>query len=604
MCRGGQNVFWPAVTALILLALGPIPLSAQWFTQAIPLSPGWNGVQLLVQPVQSDCAVIFSNRPVEKVFWWRRTGTGMEFDLDPALLFPRSADWESWFSGNSGGSSFGNLLAGESYEVYVATNASPFTLHVTGKPVLNATRWLPGALNLTGLPVSTSPAVSFTEFFSFSSDFTVNNATATVFRVSGPNNTPQRIWTPATELIRGGEAYWIAADANVRDYAGPIRVRTGSGSRLLDFGRSVAAQALVVENLTATGRTIQIRHHASEPPPDLPGASALLGKMTLLYKAAAVGSDYQPLPDTLTTNIPAHGSLSLTLIPDPQSLTGGVAGAAWQSVLRVTDGGNAAFPAAAVDVRVGVSCDGSIASQLAPAGLWVGSVSVTDVERAPTREGVTNVWSGDGPMPVGIPYQYRVIVHIDAEGRAKLLQRALLAWRTGSADDASGSLSSVTGVVSVLADETDAENFARQHADARIVRISSVCFPTTLRPVNMTGAFGAPHTLHAVVTLPYDNPVNPFVHRYHPQHDNLRYDNGVASALAEGVESHTITRELVFRFEAVDPVGGIANRNWGTREAGGTFEETVDGLNKTIRARGTFRLERISQVSDLGAPEN
>jgi hypothetical protein len=106
--------------------------------------------------------------------------------------------------------------------------------------------------------------------------------------------------------------------------------------------------------------------------------------------------------------------------------------------------------------------------------------------------------------------------------------------------------------------------------------------------------------LDCTVELPFDDPVNPFVHRYHPMHDNLEYDNdGSASPLGEGAESSTINRAMQFAFDETDPEHGAGNPRWGVSELGGTFTETVSGLNKTIYVEGQFRLEKISDCGVL-----
>jgi hypothetical protein len=560
------------------------------------LSPGWNGVQILVQPAQAECAVLFSNTAVEKVFWWHRTGAGMEFDLDPRDPLPRSADWNYWFSTNASISSFGSMLAGESYSIRVADNAAPFVLRLIGKPVLNPTRWIPGEPNLVGLPVSTNKQISFSDFFSFSTDFSINSATATVFRISGLTDNPQRIWTPATELVRGGEAYWITAGKNARDYSGPIQVETAPASRMLEFGNSVSPRSLIIRNRTAASRTVQIEHLASQSPPGSSGFPALLGKTPLVYKTTALESNYQAMPAVLAVTVPAKGQVEFSLAPDVLGLAGGVPGSSWQSILRVTSGN-------AADIRLGVSCDGSVSAHLDPAGLWVGSVSVTHVERAPTRIGAENVWKDDGPVPVYEPYTFRLILHVDAAGTPRLLQRALLAYRRDEAEADLTSSLATNGIMAIMTEEAEAKAYVVTHPDARIVRVSSTCFPL-MDPLALSGDFGSSNVLSGLVTIPYNDPVNPFVHRYHPQHDNLRYDNGVATNLQEGVEAYTVTRDIRLQFSLLDPARGAANRHWGVRETGGVFEETVAGLNKTIRIRGTFKIERVSRVSELGAVEN
>jgi hypothetical protein len=269
----------------------------------------------------------------------------------------------------------------------------------------------------------------------------------------------------------------------------------------------------------------------------------------------------------------------------------------------VTDANNTQFVPPTVDIRLGVSCDGSVSSQLDPAGLWVGNVTVTHVERAPTRIGADNVWKNDGPVSVSEPYTFRLIFHVDAMGTPRLLQRALLAYRKGDAEQDATSSLATNGIMTILTDEAEAKAYVVTHPDARIVRVSSTCFPI-MNPLLLSGTFGLSNTLSGLVTIPYNDPVNPFVHRYHPQHDNLRYDNGVATNQAEAVESYTVTRDMSFQFTLLDPERGVANRQWGVKESGGRFEETVAGLNKTIRITGSFKIERVSRVSELGAIED
>lgn len=307
-----------------------------------------------------------------------------------------------------------------------------------------------------------------------------------------------------------------------------------------------------------------------------------------------------PLPDTLVTNVPGLGQLELSLAPDPQALTNGVPGAAWQSIIRVSDGNNSQFIDSTVDELVGVSCDGGVSSLLDPAGLWVGQVTVTDVERAPTRQGALNAWSGDGPVPVSRPFKFRVIFHVDSAGTTRLLQRVLVAWQPTAETVDPLSAAPINGIMAILTDEADAKSYAALHPGAKIVRVSSPCFPTMAPVAAKTGSvFSVSGSLVVDVVIPYDDSINPFVHRYHPQHDNLVYDNGVATKLVDGVESYTVTRSMIFRFEPLDPDRGIANRQWGVTENGGLFDETVTGLNKTIHSVGTFRVERVSRISEL-----
>jgi hypothetical protein len=98
------------------------------------------------------------------------------------------------------------------------------------------------------------------------------------------------------------------------------------------------------------------------------------------------------------------------------------------------------------------------------------------------------------------------------------------------------------------------------------------------------------------VTIPFDDPTNPFVHAYHPDHDNR---DARFKALKAGVESYDITRRMTFQFTSSPPDGSTVS-GWGTNVYGGNFSETIEGLNKVpLSVGGTFTLRRISEIADI-----
>jgi len=90
--------------------------------------------------------------------------------------------------------------------------------------------------------------------------------------------------------------------------------------------------------------------------------------------------------------------------------------------------------------------------------------------------------------------------------------------------------------------------------------------------------------------------VNPFVHPYHPRHDNLEYRNDVPIELAEGVESYTVTRELTFEFSLTDSDGALT-LDWGITRVGGSCRETIYGLHAPIKSEGVFVLEKVTDAN-------
>ena len=89
-------------------------------------------------------------------------------------------------------------------------------------------------------------------------------------------------------------------------------------------------------------------------------------------------------------------------------------------------------------------------------------------------------------------------------------------------------------------------------------------------------------------------PTNPFLHRYHPDHNNLD-----EQFLNYQEEAYQVVRNMQFVFTPDDP-GGINAPGWGDSTLGGTFAESITGLHRNpIFTSGTFRLRRASTVTVL-----
>jgi hypothetical protein len=99
------------------------------------------------------------------------------------------------------------------------------------------------------------------------------------------------------------------------------------------------------------------------------------------------------------------------------------------------------------------------------------------------------------------------------------------------------------------------------------------------------------------VNTDYRDPLNPFVHRYHPDHDNL--DERFERTLPEGLESFSINRQVELQFSSTD-LDNLALAGWGDNQLGGIYRETITGAHKTpLYVSGTFRLYQASRVSVL-----
>ena len=58
-------------------------------------------------------------------------------------------------------------------------------------------------------------------------------------------------------------------------------------------------------------------------------------------------------------------------------------------------------------------------------GLWVGSVVVEKVNRPGTPG---SGWDPEALLPAANPFTFRLLVHVDTNGQARLLQRVLAVW--------------------------------------------------------------------------------------------------------------------------------------------------------------------------------
>lgn len=190
------------------------------------------------------------------------------------------------------------------------------------------------------------------------------------------------------------------------------------------------------------------------------------------------------------------------------------------------------------------------------------------------------------PLPAGSATArrppLRVILHVDDAGTASLLSQVF----TGKLVDGSAGICTTEAGLS-QADKATASRFVAAHLPLDRVLNSGA------------GSVGPGQTLVRTVTIPFDDNVNPFVHRYHPDHDNK---NARGQPLGAGVESPNIKRTLKFEFTSAPPPG-ISSGGWGSTSIGGYYTEVIQGLHKKdLTVSGTFVLRRASEIGVLTVP--
>jgi hypothetical protein len=137
-------------------------------------------------------------------------------------------------------------------------------------------------------------------------------------------------------------------------------------------------------------------------------------------------------------------------------------------------------------------------------------------------------------------------------------------------------------------------------ASARRMSVTHLPLDTVLG--TGTGSVALGSSLVRTVSIPFTDPTNPFVHSYHPDHDNLdARPDGTRTTLGNGVESYSITRTCIFQFTTTPPAGA-SSVGWGSSVIGGNYSETLQGLHKDaagIAVSGTFILRRVSEEAAL-----
>jgi len=95
----------------------------------------------------------------------------------------------------------------------------------------------------------------------------------------------------------------------------------------------------------------------------------------------------------------------------------------------------------------------------------------------------------------------------------------------------------------------------------------------------------------------FTHPTNPFLHRYHPDHDNLDDTNFTTFKQ----EVNRIVRDVTLVFDPT-PKDNPSNppAGWGVSVLGGTYTEHIRGLAKgPIKVQGNFTIKLVSDVDVL-----
>jgi hypothetical protein len=619
--------------AVCLWLAGSGAAQGQWLTQSFNLKAGWNAIYLHVDSSHATLDELIGNdpaNPIQEVWLWTPQVSAQQFVDSPQLPTDSGSQWITWSRSLGVSSPLQRLEGNAACLVRVDANSGPYAFQVKGKVVPPRYEWTSAGLNFIGFP---TPAINPPSFENFLAKAPALQQEAEIYRYPGGElgqTNPVRVFAPRTTFVNRGEAVWIRAGASFNKYFGPfeIELQNSDGAH---FGNASGQYRIRIRNITAGPLTVGLAMIDSDTAPA--GQKTVQGAPPLLVRGernlADLAYGYQSLNGTnLTWTLTAKGqpgSQAEIIVGLNRSQMSGAPGDLFAGILRFTDN----IQLSQMDIPVSAEVSSH-------AGLWVGEASVkyvshylknfaratnqTDfsamlvrMQLAEGQDGYHYVWDEatgktlvyggpenktgsyllDGPIKVdsgrvGQPFPLRLILHNDGT-ETRLLQRAYFGIGLGT---------------NAIISTSESLLLKAQLSSAR--RISAVHLPVSASNVPWTcsGDMAEGQSLSVTIPLAYDNQAaNPFLHTYHPDHDNL--DASFQAQLPEGVESYGVTRRITLNF--TPPADTFESLTMGSQALTGDYVEVITfrgkgGHTKEFNSLGTFALNRISAIDTLTMP--
>ena len=574
---------------------------AQWQDQSFVLKPGWNAVYFHVDASHATINQLItgtSGIPIDGIWLWKPALAPDRYILDPQIPSDPNIDWAYWKPNPGPSDTLARLIANAAYLVH-NSSSSNYTWTVRGKPMPPHYSWTSKGVNFIGFSSREPNPPVFTTFLS---PVPTLRSQGFFYRYDDGNNdlTPSEFkgFFPTTPVKRG-TAYWIKTENNFNRYFGAFDCVLQNSSGIL-FREDLSSYSVRLRNNTAASLTIQLQILDSATPPA--GQPAIFATPPLLMRgelnAATLTYGHTNLQQTRAVTLAPAGQsgseLEVTLGVDRSAMTA-TSGTLYAGILRLTD------PLGYSQYDFPVS-----ANVAAKGGLWVGNANVTHVRHSlnnyqrdsggnpvlsvlttnGARYVVTNVNTSLGKARRAFPL--RLIVHHDSNAAATYLMERIYSGYDG------GSNFVVTATESRL-------NKSLLHV-AR--RISAPHLPWTSDNAGWrfgTGNFSPGGTMSVVVNLGHnDHASNPFLHTYHPDHDNLNAE--FKGIMDRGEESYDVERRITLQFLPLPSDFGSLTAA-GSRLAGNYNEDIIfkgrGSDQRLVQTAGTFQLTRISPVDTL-----
>lgn len=576
-----RSLAWCVVALVAWLPASPLHAEPET-TQTFLLQPGWNAIYLEVRPEPNDTDTVFGGLPLASAWTWNPEFPRPKFIEDPTEELIQSPAWQGYFPLPRPEAVLTNLFAVQANRAYLLKIDGdvpvPWTVH--GKPQVRDTRWGPDAFNLVGFPVDPAIPPTFANFLAASPA----HAGQPVFRLI--NGSWQQV-NPATTSIRSGESYWVYCKGP-SDYTGPIEIDLDLGTELA-FGGSVGQAEVRIRNRAPNPVSIRLTQVTGPSP---------LPLQIRRFDADTGDIAWPMLPLQRVESIAEGGELLVNLAPKRADFTTEIA----DVILEVRDGfgykkaiaisAKTAFAPTVGELSATARGESRRASSMAAinryAGLWVGRTMVRKVSEA--QDGSLT------PVEVKDEFSFRVILHVDAAGTVRLLKEVIQLWKDGTLlpdpENPGSFVLDEPGHYVLVTNESLVSSFdgaVLRDGEPVGLRVSTIAYDFPQEFVVMSGSFAPGGSLSTTLVLDSESPTNPFLHSFHPDHDNLD-----ARFVEFKEEAYAVTRSMTFALAAVDPLG-TDQPGYGEDALNGVYQEILSGLHRNdIAVEGFFSLRRAS----------
>jgi hypothetical protein len=549
----------------ILLALSSLLLCgtahAQWQNTIYSLKSGWNAIYLHGDASYAPPATLFADYPaVQEVWRWNPNPTQVQFTTTPLIPSAGTAEWTVWK--RDGSVTALSQMVGQM--AYLVKCSAAISVTIPQKVMPPSAAWVRNGANLMGFPSKLNSSVYPTMSSYFATFPAAIAANVKIYKYVGGDlgaGNPLQLFATATEKLDRNQAYWFDSEV-VGNFYAPVELSLSNSSGI-DFGRTGSTITVRLLNRSSAASTVTIAPVASATAPgNQEQFTAAVPITRRVFTASTATWAETPIIAAYTEVVGPNATLELSFGIDRgnASMTGAAANAFFASLLRFTDS------AGLYDISLPVT-----ARKASLAGLWVGDAVVGGVE---------SKTAGYAGTATAQTYSLRYLIHVDDAGTARLLSQVFLG-NLAAEPHASGLCTTESGL------------YAADIASAR--RIVAAHLPLDRVLTAGSGSIALGGSLSRTITTPFNDPTSPFVHQYHPDHDN----KSGTTALVSGQESYDLSRAVTFNFAATAP-DGVSATGYGSNVIAGSYTEVLTGLRKdSVTVTGSFSLRRVSEIGTL-----